>query len=212
MKDFTPQNILQAYRQGIFPMAETAEARDIFWVEPRLRGIIPLEGLKLSTSLKKTIRNTPFEVRLNHDFASVIAACAAPRFGQSETWINASIRAAYGELFHAGYCHSVEVYQQEKLVGGLYGLALGGAFFGESMFHKETDASKIALVHLVARLRQAGYALLDTQFITPHLQSLGAIEIAQSSYKQLLREALQLSPEPLTAEMEGREALGILTP
>jgi leucyl/phenylalanyl-tRNA---protein transferase len=210
MKKFTPQTILQAYAQGIFPMAESAEARDIFWVEPHLRGVIPLEGLILSTSLKKAVRATRYQVRLNHDFEAVIAACAAPRFGQKETWINSSIRVAYSELFTAGYCHTLEIYEEEQLVGGLYGLALGGAFFGESMFHLVPNASKIALVHLVARLKQAGFSLLDTQFITTHLQSLGAVEMPQSDYKKLLAKALPLTPLALQANMDGQGALAVL--
>jgi leucyl/phenylalanyl-tRNA---protein transferase len=205
MREFTSQNLLLAYREGLFPMADSAQAEDLFWVEPVWRGIIPLETFALSTSLKKAMRKTNYTVRLNHDFEAIIKACASHRMGQENTWINAQIKTLYGELFSQGHCHTLELYEGDTLVGGLYGLGIGGAFFGESMFHTRTNASKIALAHLVARLKKAGYSLLDTQFVTPHLLSLGAIEIKQSLYKKLLHQAFKLSPQPLEEAMSLQE-------
>ncbi len=188
----TPETLLRAYAIGLFPMAESADDPHIFWVEPEHRGIFPLDRLIIGRSLAKTIRQERFEIRIDHDFAGVIAACAGSRGPDHGTWINASIRTLFGELFHQGYVHTVEAWQHGVLVGGLYGLALGRAFFGESMFHSATDASKVALAHLVAHLRADGYVLLDAQFLTPHLASLGAIEIPRDAYA--LRLAAALSP------------------
>ena len=191
--ELTPELILRAYQAGIFPMSESAVDPDIFWVSPPMRGIIELDGLKISKSLAKTLRKHSFSLAVDRDFAAVIAGCASAGPDRDDTWISATIAGLYGELFDMGYCHTVEVYDGADLVGGLYGLAIGGAFFGESMFHRRTDASKIALVHLVERLNAGGFALLDTQFITPHLESLGATEIPRAVYEKRLSEALALS-------------------
>ena len=188
--DLTPDLVLRAYRQGVFPMAEGARSRGLFWVDPDTRGIIPLDGLHISRSLRKSLRRSDWTVRIDTDFNKVIRACAARGKGRQETWINADIVALYTELFRIGHCHTVEVWHEEKLVGGLYGLSIGGAFFGESMFHTETDASKVALVRLVERLKAGGFSLLDTQFMTDHLRSLGGIEISRTAYHRLLRAAL----------------------
>ncbi|WP_417581788.1 leucyl/phenylalanyl-tRNA--protein transferase [Pelagibacterium sp.] len=190
--DLTPELILRAYRAGIFPMSESAEDPDIFWVSPQMRGVLPLDGFRASKSLRKSMRKNGFSVVVDHDFAAVIEGCATAGSDRESTWINPTIRELYRELFSMGYCHTVEVYDGDALVGGLYGLAIGGAFFGESMFHRRTDASKIALAHLVDRLRAGGYVLLDTQFITDHLASLGGIEIPRAIYEIRLSGALEV--------------------
>lgn len=181
---------LRAYSIGIFPMAESADDLLLHWVEPQDRGIIPLDSLHISKSLAKLVRSDRFNVEVDKDFDSVIEACATTH---GSTWINRPIRELFGKLFDLGYVHTVEIYANGSLVGGLYGLALGGAFFGESMFHTAPDASKVALVHLVARLHAGGYSLLDTQFLTPHLASLGAIQIKRSEYQKVLAEALNIN-------------------
>lgn len=188
----TPELLLDAYAHGIFPMAESADSSDLFWVDPDDRGIIPLENFHISKSLRKKLKRNFLEIRIDSDFLSVINNCAAARRDCNDTWINAEIIELYHTLFRRGFCHTVEVWQKETLVGGLYGIALGGAFFGESMFHKVTDASKIALAHLVHRLQVGGFTLLDTQFVTEHLRSLGAIEIPRTLYHQKLRHALRI--------------------
>lgn len=188
--EITPELIIRAYRAGIFPMSEDAGDDDIFWVSPEMRGIIPLDGFHLSTSLRKAIRKSGFTVRVDTDFEAIIAACAEPDGGRETTWINRTIRSVYGELFRRGVAHTVEVWNGTELVGGLYGLAIGGAFFGESMFHRRTNASKMAMAHLVERLNAGGFVLLDTQFITDHLASLGGIEIPREVYEERLAEAL----------------------
>jgi leucyl/phenylalanyl-tRNA---protein transferase len=188
--EITPELIVRAYRAGIFPMSEDAEDEDLFWVSPEMRGIIPLDGFRLSTSLRKAIRKSGFTVRVDTDFDAVIEACATVGADRDTTWINRTIRAVYGELFRRGVAHTVEVCDGDELVGGLYGLAIGGAFFGESMFHRKTNASKIAMAHLVERLNAGGFVLLDTQFVTPHLASLGGIEIPREDYEERLAEAL----------------------
>jgi leucyl/phenylalanyl-tRNA--protein transferase len=187
----TPVLLLRAYAAGVFPMAESADDPGLFWVEPEIRGIIPLDAFHVSARLRRTVRSDRFEVRVDQDFASVIAACAESRSGREETWINGRIRALYGELFELGYVHTVECWREGRLVGGLYGLSLGGAFFGESMFHRESDASKVALVHLVARLRKGGYRLLDTQFQTAHLSQFGTREVPRKAYRVLLEQAIR---------------------
>ncbi|WP_186417773.1 leucyl/phenylalanyl-tRNA--protein transferase [Bosea sp. CS1GBMeth4] len=187
----TPELLLRAYAAGVFPMAESADDPGLFWVEPEIRGIIPLDHFHVPGRLARTVRSDRFEVRIDHDFAAVIAACAESRPDRAETWINGRIRALYGELFAQGHVHTVECWREGRLVGGLYGLSLGGAFFGESMFHRETDASKVALVHLVARLRRGGYRLLDTQFQTAHLAQFGTCEVACDAYRDLLDTAIQ---------------------
>jgi leucyl/phenylalanyl-tRNA--protein transferase len=190
MSIITPQILLKAYAAGIFPMAESAEDNALYWIEPEERGVIPLDGLKISSSLRKRIRQKVFRVRIDGAFANVIEACAAKTPDRKTTWINTRIRSLYGQLHKLGCCHSVECWKGDKLVGGLYGVRIGSAFFGESMFSRETDASKIALVHLVARLNAGGYTLLDAQFINPHLVSLGAVAIAKNEYHKLLEPAL----------------------
>lgn len=188
--DLTPELIVRAYRAGIFPMAEDADSPDLFWVSPRTRGIIPLDGFRVSTSLRKTLRHHSFQLRVDTDFEATIEGCATAGTDRGSTWINPAIRTLYGELFGRGLCHTVEVWDGPALVGGLYGLALGGAFFGESMFHRRTDASKIALAHLVDRLNAGGFGLLDTQFLTAHLASLGGVEITREAYEERLACAL----------------------
>jgi leucyl/phenylalanyl-tRNA--protein transferase len=174
-------------------MAEDADDDHLHWFDPRERGIFPLDGLIVSKSLAKTIRARTFEIRVDTSFDAVITACAESQPGRERTWINGSIARLFRELFDMGFVHSVEAWRDGRLAGGLYGLALGGAFFGESMFHRATDASKVCLTYLVARLRRGGYSLLDAQFVTPHLASLGAIEISRADYRQKLDAALQLS-------------------
>jgi leucyl/phenylalanyl-tRNA--protein transferase len=212
--DITPEILLKAYAAGIFPMSEDAEDPTLFWVEPRERGIIPLEGFRISRRLARTVRSDVFEVRIDHDFERVIAGCAAPGFDREKTWISGRIRQLYGELFDAGHCHTVEVYRDGRLVGGLYGVRLGAAFFGESMFHRARDASKVALVHLVARLRRGGFTLLDTQFVTEHLAQFGAVEIPRREYKLLLRNAVDRRANwhawPAGRVVSGAEALAAL--
>lgn len=188
----TPEVLLKAYACGIFPMAESADDPGLYWVEPERRGIIPLDGLTVSSRLARTVKSGRFDIRMDHDFDAVIDGCAAPAEGRHSTWINARIRRLYGALFRMGHCHTVEAWRDGRLVGGLYGVSLGGAFFGESMFHRETDASKVALVHLVARLKADGFVLLDTQFVTPHLATLGAVEVPRNRYQRLLEAALHV--------------------
>jgi leucyl/phenylalanyl-tRNA---protein transferase len=188
--EITPEVLLKAYACGIFPMAESADDPALYWVEPEMRGIIPLDRFHISSRLARTVRSDRFIVAINRDFDGVLDGCAEPQPGRPRTWINARIRALYRKLYERRHCHSVEVYDGDKLVGGLYGVALGRAFFGESMFHRARDASKVALVHLVARLRAGGFKLLDTQFVTDHLKTFGAIEVPQRQYHKLLEAAL----------------------
>jgi len=189
----TPQIVLDAYSKGLFPMAENRRDKQLFWIDPEVRGILPLDTFHIPRSLKKKIRNNPFEVRFDHNFAAVIRACAQQKPKRRETWINDEIIELYTKLFCMRHAHSVECWREEKLVGGLYGISIGGAFFGESMFSSERDSSKIALVHLVARLNLAGFTLLDTQFITEHLKQFGAIEISRMEYHKILNGALNLN-------------------
>lgn len=210
----TPQLLLRAYSIGLFPMAESAEDDQLFWVDPEKRAIFPLDTFIVSRSLAKTVRSDRFEVVVDRDFDAVIEACAAPAPDREKTWINDEIRRLYRQLFDMGFAHTVECWREGQLVGGLYGVALRGAFFGESMFHRERDASKVALAHLVARLRAGGFHLLDTQFMTTHLASLGAIEISRESYHRALEEALCVvanfhvwKPEEIVS---GRQALAAL--
>jgi leucyl/phenylalanyl-tRNA--protein transferase len=188
--EITPEVLLKAYACGIFPMAESAEDPGLYWIEPERRGVIPLHGFHIPDRLARTVRSDRFEIRVDHDFDAVMDGCAAPAPGRTKTWINARIRKLYCDLHARGFCHSVEAWEDGKLVGGLYGVRLGRAFFGESMFHTSRDASKVALVHLVARLRKGGFALLDTQFITEHLRSFGAVEVTRRQYTRLLAQAL----------------------
>jgi leucyl/phenylalanyl-tRNA--protein transferase len=188
--EITPEVLIKAYSVGIFPMAESADDPSLFWVEPEQRGIIPLDGLNVSRRLARTIRSNKFEVHVDRDFDAVIDACAAPAAGRDSTWINKRIRRLYRALFDRRQCHTVEAWRNGRLVGGLYGVKIGGAFFGESMFHFERDASKVALVHLVAKLKVGGFKLLDAQFITAHLASMGAVEVSRVEYQNLLAKAV----------------------
>jgi len=187
-----PELLLRANRLGLFPKAEARTSRALHWLDPELRGVLPLDGFHLPRSLMKTLRAGKFEMAADRDFAATIAACAAARAHRPETWINAEIERLFIELHRLGFAHSVETYEDGALVGGLYGACLGGAFFGESMFSIVTDASKCALVHLVARLRLGRYRLLDTQFITSHLARFGTVEIAREAYHLMLAEALEV--------------------
>lgn len=191
--EITPEILLRAYALGIFPMAESADDATLYWIEPELRGVLPLNGLKVPSRLARTIRQDKFEVRVDSDFEGVINGCAASRPGRRTTWINQRIRELYAELFRRKCCHTVETWLDGRLVGGLYGVAVGGAFFGESMFSYERDASKVALVYLAARLIYGGFTLLDTQFITDHLKQFGAQEIKRVEFQRLLSRAIQLS-------------------
>jgi leucyl/phenylalanyl-tRNA---protein transferase len=188
--EITPEVLLKAYACGIFPMAESADDPGLHWHEPDERGIIPLDGLYVSSRLARTVRSDRFEIHVNRDFEAVLDGCAEPQAGRTKTWINRRIRTLYRKLHDIGHCHSVEAYEAGVLVGGLYGVSLGCAFFGESMFHRARDASKVALVHLVARLNAGGFRLLDTQYVTDHLRTLGAIEIPKLHYDKLLETAL----------------------
>lgn len=192
MIEITPQVLLKAYSCGIFPMAESADDPALYWIEPQHRGILPLNGIHVPRRLARTIRSTPLVVKIDTDYEGVIDGCAAQRPGRNSTWINSRIRALYRELFLLGHCHTVEVWEEERLVGGLYGVALGGAFFGESMFSYVRDASKIALVHLSARLIAGGFALLDTQFVTEHLRQFGTIEVDRDRFHTLLDRAMSI--------------------
>jgi leucyl/phenylalanyl-tRNA--protein transferase len=188
----TADLLLRAYRLGMFPMAESRASKALHWLDPEQRGILPLHAFHLPRSLFKTLRGDKFEVTADADFPATIAACAKARSNRPETWINQELERLFVELYQLGFAHSVESWKNGRLVGGLYGACMGGAFFGESMFSTETDASKVALVHLVARLRLGGFVLLDTQFITTHLSRFGASEIARAEYHKLLAEAIEV--------------------
>jgi len=210
--EITPQVLLKAYACGLFPMAESADDPGLFWLEPERRGILPLDSFHLPRRLRRTIRSDLFEIRVSTDFQGVIDGCAEPMPGRQKTWINREIRRLYGELFDMGYCHTVEAWQEGELVGGLYGVSLNGAFFGESMFSFRTDASKVCLAHLVARLIVGGYSLLDTQFVTDHLSKFGAREVPQADYNKRLSEALKLETDfyALSPQAGGEEVLTVL--
>ena len=192
--------LLTAYRSGIFPMADSRDDEDVYWVEPRERAIIPLDGFRCSRSLAKAVRQDRFRITCNADFDGVIAACAAPRPGHPESWISARLAASYRALHLAGYAHSLECWQDGEIVGGLYGVGFDHAFCGESMFSRETDASKVALAWLVALLKRSGYRLLDCQFITEHLASLGAVSISRDSYIEELMAAVEAGAAPALPE------------
>lgn len=187
----TPEALLRAYAAGIFPMAESRGRREVFWVDPRRRGILPLDGFHISRSLRRRLLRWPHEIRIDSDFAGTVAGCA----DRDETWISRPIFAAYLGLHEAGFAHSLEVWAEGQLAGGVYGVALGGAFFGESMFSRRADASKIALAYLVDRLRLGGFVLFDTQFLTPHLATLGGVEIGRAEYRRRLAEALEAAAD-----------------
>ena len=189
-------HLLQAYAMGVFPMAEGRDDPAIHWVDPRRRGIFPLDGFHVSRSLARRIRRGGYEVRIDTAFAEVVDACA----DRAETWINPTIRALYLDLHAMGQAHSLEIWSEDRLIGGVYGVVLGAAFFGESMFSRETDASKLALAHLVAHLRAGGFTLFDTQFLTPHLASLGAVEISRADYHLRLAKALSAKGQFLPSE------------
>ncbi|MWB77917.1 leucyl/phenylalanyl-tRNA--protein transferase [Pseudooceanicola sp. 216_PA32_1] len=208
MKDhdgLTPELLLHAYAVGVFPMSEHRDDPDIFWVDPRRRGVFPLDGFRISRSLARTIRRMDYRVTVNRDFAGVVDACA----DRPETWINTTIARLYQDLHDMGHAHSLEVTRDGTLIGGVYGVAIGGAFFGESMFSRQRDASKIALAWLVERLNSAGFTLFDTQFVTPHLASLGAQEISRAEYRSRLAEALQVSAD-FTAPTIPRDPQSVL--
>lgn len=190
MVEITPQGLLKAYSCGIFPMAESADDNALYWIEPERRGILPLDGVHVPRWLARTIRQRQFEIRIDTDYEGVIDGCAGSRPDRRSTWINGRIRTLYRKLFDLGHCHTVEAWREGRLVGGLYGVRLGGAFFGESMFAFERDASKVALIHLAARLKYGGFTLLDTQFVTEHLMRFGAIEVPRESFQRLLEDAL----------------------
>jgi leucyl/phenylalanyl-tRNA--protein transferase len=212
--EITPDLMLRAYRAGLFPMAETRRGDRLYWLDPELRGVLPLDRFHLSRRLRRTVLSGDFTVTTNRDFPGVIAACAAPAEGREDTWINPEIERLFGALHRMGHAHSVEVWLTSAggpaLVGGLYGVALGGAFFGESMFSRSRDASKVALVHLVARLRLFGFTLLDAQFQTTHLAQFGCHEVPRQAYKRLLSEAVEeqarwndaIDPALVRAEIE----------
>lgn len=186
----TPDLLLRAYAIGIFPMAEGRGHQELHWIDPELRGILPLDGFRMSRKLKARVRRKDFDVRCDTAFAEVIRQCAEPQANRPDTWINPAIEKLYVDLYEAGFAHSVECWVGDDLVGGLYGVALGAAFFGESMFSRESDASKVALAHLVMRLCKGQYCLLDTQFATPHLARFGVIEIPRDTYRARLSQAL----------------------
>lgn len=213
--DITPEVLLRAYACGIFPMAESADDPTLFWVEPERRGVIPIDSFRVASRLARTVRSDAFSVTVNQAFKAVMAGCAAPQPGREDTWINKRIRELYQGLYAIGHCHSVECWQDGELVGGLYGVSLGRAFFGESMFHTTRDASKVALVHLVARLIAGGFELLDTQYVTEHLKTFGALEIPRRRYTALLDKALigasaDFTKLPIDQPISGTEALAII--
>jgi leucyl/phenylalanyl-tRNA---protein transferase len=187
----TPEILLKAYQAGIFPMAESADDPELFWVDPERRGILPLDGFHLPRRLRRVVRQGRFDIRVDSDFAATLAGCAEATEKRPNTWINAEIVRLYTALYAQGAAHSVECWQASALVGGLYGVSIGSAFFGESMFSRVADASKVALVHLVALMRLGGYRLLDLQFVTPHLAQFGAVEVPRAQYRRLLAEALR---------------------
>jgi leucyl/phenylalanyl-tRNA---protein transferase len=209
--EITPEVLLKAYACGIFPMAESADDPALYWIEPEKRGILPLDGFHVPARLARTVRAGRYSIRINHDFEGVLDGCAEPRPGRTRTWINQRIRALYRSLYEIGHCHSVEAYEDGVLAGGLYGVCLGRTFFGESMFHRSRDASKVALVHLVARLKAGGFQLLDTQFVTDHLKIFGAVEVSRRQYHKLLEAALvgegDFAALDIAGELSGADAL-----
>ena len=200
---FTVDDLIACYARGVFPMADAREDESLFLIDPERRGVLPLGTFHIPKRLARTVRNGPYEVRIDTVFDAVIEGCAASRPGRVDTWINHPIQRLYGQLYARGLAHSVETWLEGELVGGLYGVSLGGAFFGESMFSRERDASKVALVHLVARLRAGGYALLDTQFTTPHLRQFGAIDVERAHYQRLLDAALDRDADFYFFDAEG---------
>jgi leucyl/phenylalanyl-tRNA--protein transferase len=202
---------LRAYQWGLFPMGEDRDDPTIYWVDPEMRGILPFGDFHMSRSLRKRVRRGGLEIRVDHAFRDVIDGCADSAPGRTSTWINRTIESLYVDLFELGYAHSVECWRDNTLMGGLYGVAIGGAFFGESMFSRETDASKVAMVHLVARLRAGGFRLLDTQFVTDHLATLGAVEVPRADYMRILADALKAPSDfhSLAAESSPEDCLSL---
>jgi leucyl/phenylalanyl-tRNA---protein transferase len=212
MTSLTPELLLRAYAAGIFPMAESSDDPELFWVDPVRRGILPLDGFHLARRLARTLRAGRFTITIDRDFAAVIQGCAEATSERPQTWINEEIQRVYSTLHRQGLAHSIEARIEDALVGGLYGVTLGGAFFGESMFSRVTDASKIAFAHLVALLKRGGFRLLDTQFVTEHLQRFGAIEIPRAQYRRLLAEALEITAAFPTVPLDGETVMAALQP
>jgi leucyl/phenylalanyl-tRNA---protein transferase len=210
LNHLTPELLLRAYAAGIFPMAESADDPELFWVDPVRRGILPLDKFHMPRRLARTVRSDRFTVVCDRDFAGVMEGCAEPTPDRPQTWINDEIFRVYTALYAEGHAHSVEAYSGDRLVGGLYGVVLGGAFFGESMFSRVTDASKVALAHLVARLIRGGFRLLDTQFVTEHLQRFGAVEISRAHYRRMLAEALNTAAYFPLEPLDGVAASSLL--
>jgi leucyl/phenylalanyl-tRNA--protein transferase len=208
--EITPEVLLKAYACGIFPMAESADDPGLYWIEPQMRGVLPLDAFHVPRRLARTVRSDRFEIRVDSDFDSVITACAAPARGRGKTWINRRIRRLYRELHARGHCHTVEAWVDGRLVGGLYGVRLGRAFFGESMFHRERDASKVALVHLVARLKRSRFRLLDAQFMTAHLATFGAVEVDRERYQRMLADAVHGDAKIEKTAITGIECLAAI--
>lgn len=213
MPELTPELLLSAYAHGYFPMAESRDSPELFWLDPEMRGILPLDRFHVPRRLARTIRADTFTVRIDTAFEQVMRDCAAPRAGHEDSWINEQIISLYTALFEQGHGHCVECWQDGQLVGGVYGVQIGAAFFGESMFSRVRDASKVALTHLVARLRAGGFMLLDTQFLTPHLAQFGGEEIPRAKYQQLLRRAINSAGDfySLPDHCSGREVLQSIT-
>ena len=191
--NFNYKTVLNAYKKGMFPMAESAESTDVFWVEPENRGVIYLKEAKTPKRLKRFLKKKPFKILINSNFEKVIDACAQSRPGRELTWINPSIKNSYLSLHEKGYAHSIECLKNNILIGGLYGVSLGGIFFGESMFSFETDASKVALIHLIERLKYGNFMIIDTQFLTPHLKNFGGREIKKNKFLNILKEGLNIN-------------------
>jgi len=212
MIEITPQVLLKAYSCGIFPMAESADDPALYWIEPQHRGILPLDRVHVPKRLARTVRGGALRVSIDTDYNGVIEGCAAERAGRRSTWINARIRGLYQDLFRLGHCHTVEVWDGDRLVGGLYGVALGGAFFGESMFSYVRDASKIALIHLAGRLIGGGFTLLDTQFVTDHLRQFGTVEVDRDDFHVQLDDALKQPADflKLPLEVSGSDILDLI--
>ncbi|MGK2871570.1 MAG: leucyl/phenylalanyl-tRNA--protein transferase [Alphaproteobacteria bacterium] len=213
MPELTPELLLRAYAHGYFPMAESRDDPELFWLDPETRGILPLDHFHVSRRLARTIRTNRFTVRIDTAFEQVMRACAAPRPGHEDSWINEKIIGLYTALFEQGHGHCVECWQDERLVGGVYGVQIGAAFFGESMFSLVRDASKVALTHLAGRLRAGGFQLLDTQFLTAHLSSFGGVEIPRARYQKLLRRATSNIGDfySLPDPCDGRDVLQSIT-
>jgi leucyl/phenylalanyl-tRNA--protein transferase len=209
MLEITPDLLLQAYRIGVFPMGERRDDPKLHWLDPRLRAVLPLDGFHVPHRLARTVRSERFTVSADTAFAEIVRACAEPRPGHPESWINDPIVDLYSELHSRGHAHSVECRVGDQLVGGLYGVSVGAAFFGESMFSRERDASKVALVHLVARLIQGGFRLLDCQFMTEHLRSFGAVEIPREAFRALLADAID-RPAAFQRELGGADPCAIV--